>query len=80
MPERKRPPHRLCRSGAAALNQPRAASEGEVRPEPFESDHDPVVQAGEEQHVHNRVAVAIEWFWAYLTFRRGTRLITGSNT
>jgi NADH dehydrogenase/putative oxidoreductase len=29
--------------------------------------------------VHNRVAVAIEWFWAYLTFRRGTRLITGTN-
>ena len=25
----------------------------------------------------NRVAVAIEWFWAYLTFRRSTRLITG---
>jgi NADH dehydrogenase/putative oxidoreductase len=25
----------------------------------------------------NRLSVAIEWFWAYLTFRRGTRLITG---
>ena len=27
--------------------------------------------------MRNRVAVALEWFWAYLTFRRGTRLITG---
>jgi NADH dehydrogenase/putative oxidoreductase len=26
----------------------------------------------------NRVAVLIQWFWAYVTFRRGTRLITGS--
>ena len=25
-----------------------------------------------------RVSVAVEWFWAYLTFKRGTRLITGS--
>lgn len=25
----------------------------------------------------NRLSVAMEWFWAYLTFRRGTRLITG---
>lgn len=25
----------------------------------------------------NRISVAIEWFWAYLTFRRSTRLITG---
>ncbi len=24
-----------------------------------------------------RLSVAIEWFWAYLTYRRGTRLITG---
>ncbi|MBK8750944.1 MAG: FAD-dependent oxidoreductase [Candidatus Competibacteraceae bacterium] len=24
-----------------------------------------------------RLSVAIEWFWAYLTFKRGTRLITG---
>ena len=24
-----------------------------------------------------RVSVAVEWFWAYLTFKRGTRLITG---
>ncbi len=24
-----------------------------------------------------RVSVAIEWFWAYLTYKRGTRLITG---
>jgi len=27
--------------------------------------------------VRNRLSVALEWFWAYLTFRRGTRLITG---
>jgi len=26
----------------------------------------------------NRAAVALNWLWAYLTFRRGTRLITGS--
>jgi len=25
----------------------------------------------------NRTAVVVEWFWAYLTFRKGTRLITG---
>ena len=24
-----------------------------------------------------RLSVAIEWFWAYLTYKRGTRLITG---
>jgi NADH dehydrogenase FAD-containing subunit len=24
-----------------------------------------------------RLTVAIEWFWAYLTYQRGTRLITG---
>ena len=24
----------------------------------------------------NRLSVLVEWFWAYLTFRRGTRLIT----
>ena len=27
--------------------------------------------------MRNRLAVAIEWFWAYLTYRRSTRLITG---
>lgn len=27
--------------------------------------------------MRNRMGVALEWFWAYLTFRRGTRLITG---
>ena len=26
----------------------------------------------------NRLAVALDWFWAYLTFQRGARLITGS--
>jgi len=25
----------------------------------------------------NRIAVALDWFWAYLTFQRGARLITG---
>lgn len=25
----------------------------------------------------NRLAVMLDWFWSYLTFRRGTRLITG---
>ncbi|MDV7391775.1 hypothetical protein RZS08_10495, partial [Arthrospira platensis SPKY1] len=24
-----------------------------------------------------RISVVIEWFWAYLTYRRGTGLITG---
>ena len=28
----------------------------------------------------NRVAVMLNWFWAYITFRRGTRLITGELT
>jgi NADH dehydrogenase/putative oxidoreductase len=26
-----------------------------------------------------RLSVAIEWFWAYLTYKRGTRLITGGH-
>jgi hypothetical protein len=25
----------------------------------------------------NRALVMMQWFWDYLTFRRGTRLITG---
>jgi len=28
----------------------------------------------------NRLAVLLDWFWAYLTFQRGARLITGPNT
>jgi NADH dehydrogenase FAD-containing subunit/uncharacterized membrane protein YphA (DoxX/SURF4 family) len=28
----------------------------------------------------NRISVALEWFWAYLTFRRSTRLITGEQS
>lgn len=28
--------------------------------------------------MRNRVSVAVQWFWAYLTFRRSTRLITGA--
>ena len=28
----------------------------------------------------NRISVALEWFWAYLTFRRSIRLITGDTT
>ncbi len=27
--------------------------------------------------MRNRIGVALEWFWAYLTLRQGTRLITG---
>ena len=30
--------------------------------------------------VRNRFSVAIQWFWAYLTFSRSTRLITGQQT
>lgn len=30
--------------------------------------------------LRNRAAVAMEWLWAYLTFRRSTRLITGAPT
>ena len=26
----------------------------------------------------NRAAVVLNWLWAYLTYRRGTRLITGN--
>ena len=26
----------------------------------------------------NRLVVMVQWFWSYLTFKRGTRLITGS--
>jgi NADH dehydrogenase/putative oxidoreductase len=26
----------------------------------------------------NRVAVVMNWLWAYLTYRRGIRLITGN--
>ena len=29
--------------------------------------------------LRSRVSVAISWFWAYLTFRRGTRLVTGGD-
>ena len=28
--------------------------------------------------LRNRVSVMFDWFWAYLTFRSGSRLITGS--
>ena len=27
--------------------------------------------------MRNRVVIALEWFWAYLTYRPSTRLITG---
>jgi NADH dehydrogenase FAD-containing subunit len=27
----------------------------------------------------NRLAVALDWFWSYVTFQRNARLITGSN-
>jgi NADH dehydrogenase FAD-containing subunit/uncharacterized membrane protein YphA (DoxX/SURF4 family) len=29
-------------------------------------------------NMHSRIAVMIEWFWAYVTFKRSTRLITES--
>jgi NADH dehydrogenase/putative oxidoreductase len=29
--------------------------------------------------VRNRISVTLDWFWAYLTYRSGTRLITGGN-
>jgi len=28
----------------------------------------------------NRMAVMLDWLWAYVTFQRGARLITGQNT
>ena len=28
----------------------------------------------------NRLVVLLDWFWAYITFQRGARLITGPNT
>ena len=28
--------------------------------------------------MRNRVSVMFDWFWAYLTYRSGTRLITGA--
>jgi NADH dehydrogenase len=27
----------------------------------------------------NRLMVALHWLWAYVTFQRGARLITGQN-
>jgi putative oxidoreductase len=30
--------------------------------------------------VRNRVSVVLDWFWSYLTFKSGTRLITGTDT
>jgi NADH dehydrogenase len=27
----------------------------------------------------NRMAVAVDWLWSYLTYQRGARLITGEN-
>ncbi len=30
--------------------------------------------------LRNRISVMFSWFWAYLTFKRGTRLITGDRT
>jgi NADH dehydrogenase/putative oxidoreductase len=29
--------------------------------------------------LRNRFSVMLDWFWAYLTFRSGTRLITGGD-
>jgi NADH dehydrogenase/putative oxidoreductase len=30
--------------------------------------------------LRNRISVTLDWFWAYLTYRSGTRLITGVHT
>jgi NADH dehydrogenase/putative oxidoreductase len=30
--------------------------------------------------VRNRVSVMLDWFWAYLTYRPSTRLITGAES
>jgi len=30
--------------------------------------------------LRNRLSVMFDWFWAYLTYRSGTRLITGGTT
>ena len=30
--------------------------------------------------MRNRLIVAIHWLWSYLTFQRGARLITGSDS
>ena len=37
-----------------------------------------VVHVGFLVGMRNRVSVMLDWFWAYLTYRSGTRLITGS--
>jgi NADH dehydrogenase FAD-containing subunit/uncharacterized membrane protein YphA (DoxX/SURF4 family) len=38
-----------------------------------------VIHLGFLVGVRNRVSVMFDWFWAYLTFRGGTRLITGAS-
>ena len=35
------------------------------------------VLAGRGQGIRNRFVVALNWMWNYVTFQRGTRLITG---
>jgi NADH dehydrogenase FAD-containing subunit/uncharacterized membrane protein YphA (DoxX/SURF4 family) len=37
-----------------------------------------VVHVGFLVGLRNRVSVMLDWFWSYLTYRSGTRLITGS--
>jgi putative oxidoreductase len=37
-----------------------------------------VIHIGFLVGIRNRVSVMFDWFWAYLTFRSGTRLITGA--
>lgn len=36
-----------------------------------------VVHVGFLTGLRNRIAVALQWFWAYITYHRSTRLITG---
>ncbi len=39
-----------------------------------------LVHVGYLTGARNRIAVALQWFWAYITYHRSTRLITGSTT
>ena len=36
-------------------------------------------RATHDVRLRNRLIVALQWLWSYMTFERGTRLITGSD-
>jgi NADH dehydrogenase/putative oxidoreductase len=38
-----------------------------------------IVHVGFPGRLRNRMSVMFDWFWAYLTYRAGTRLITGGS-